>query len=392
MAIYTPWLTRDDGQRLAPLDRHYGFSYVKKLNGAGWFSIAIPDTLSISPDVLVSDSLQVDRQVQFWRESNSQQQPAADFVGFLRKWSFKTTGGGDTTITLRGPDQNELLARRIVAYAAGTEQAKTTADSAGDFHIDGSMVDIVRENMGASATDTDRDLSANGFSVRFTNDRVPTPEAERAFAWREIPRILTDLNQTSRTLGTEIYPNVFVNGVDADGTVVFEFSALDNAPGGDRSWTADGVVSKSSVFGLRWGNLVDPELEFDYSKEINYVYVGGPGEGIDRQIVEVSDATRVNASIWNRREKFVDARNETNTAQMTAKGNDMLNRGRPIVRFNGKIMSTEQTPYGEWGLGTRVTIEYQQFKFNGIVRNVHVVVDANGVETVTSNVEWEAFI
>lgn len=391
MATYTPWIKTDIGEPLAPLDRHYGFSYVKTLNGIGHFAIQIPEDSKVSKDVLVADSLQPDRQIQFWRKTDNQTNPALDFMGFLRKWTFHTAENGDSVLYLSGPDQNELLKRRIVAYAAGENEAKITNDplAGTDKTVDEGMVNIIRENLGADATDSDRDLSALNFSVKWSDDEGPA--IKRSFAWKQVDRIIAELSQTSRALGTEIFWIVNIDGVDSNGEIVLNFMATDQAIGGDRTWKPE-PLGKMMIFGLRWGNLLSPTVEYDYTNEVNYVYGGGPGEGLERQIVEVSDTTRMEASKWNRREAFADARQAKTAAEITAKANEVLNKGRPKIRFKGTILSTEQTPYGEWGLGSRVTIEYRNIKFNGLIRNVLVAVDANGVETVTSNVEFEELI
>lgn len=380
MALIFPYLKTDRGVQLAFIERHYGFSYVKKLNGIGWFTMTIPGDLD-------SSLLAVDRQIQFWRQQTPNQ-PALDFLGFLRRWRYRTGGAGDETITLSGPDQNDLVARRIVAYAADTDQSQTSyVNSIANYPVDSSIVDLANENLGASATDTDRDLS--GFSVSFRASEDNGPDIQRAFAWRSLPRIFADLNQASKAVGPETHWMLQPTGVDADGTVNLEFSAFTTYPGGDRSWQPT-PLSKPMIFGLRWGNLLNPDLVYDYTDEITVAYAGGPGEGVDREIVEVEDANRSAASIWNRREGFADARNQKTTAAVTAEANELLERGRPRVRFTGTILSNEQTPYGEWGLGSLVTIEYRSIQFNGLIRNVQVVVDENGVETVTSNVEFES--
>lgn len=391
MADYVPWIKTDLGEPLTVLDAHYGFTYVKALNGVGYFTIQVPEDVPVSKDVLLADSLKPDLQIQFWRKDNQQTNPALDFFGFLRKWTFKTSGTGDSVLYLSGPDQNELLKRRIVAYPAGSTEAKITREqfATTDTELDRALVRIIRENLGPDATDTDRDWTNNGFSVRL--DPQDGPIVHKSFAWKNVERIVSELNQTSRSLGSEVYWEVRVEGIDGDGTAVLAFNAFNGAPGGDRSWKPE-PLGKPMIFGLKWGNLLNPEIEFDYSNEINYVYGGGAGEGLERRIVEVSDDSRISSSNWNRREAFADARQATTDDEITAKANEILNKGRPKIKFKGTILSTEQTPYGQWGLGSIVTIEYKNIKFNGLIRNVRVAVDSNGAEVVSSNVEFEEFI
>jgi hypothetical protein len=382
-ANYSPWIKNDRGFPLQTLDNHLGFTYTKVLNGAGWFSIVLPVDDDIADPGNIQNLLSVDRQVQIWRRAELVSSGYLDFFGFIRKWTYNTAQDGGTVVTISGPDQNELLERRIVAYAAGTDEAETTVDSSGNYPVDDSMVAVVRENLADLATDTDRSLEAFGFDFGFSPSFGM--DIEKGFAWREVSRVLSDLNGIARANGQEVFYMVNVAVIDSDGSPILHFGAFDDYPGGDRSWGEP----NAQIFGLRWGNLSNPVLSYDYSNEVNYVYVGGAGEGEDREIVELEDTQRIGASIWNRREKLVDARTESTTARITSKGYRELNLGRPVIKFNGTIHSTQQTPYGEgWNLGSLVTIEYRGLKFNGVVKNIQITVSPNGDERVTSSIEY----
>ena len=126
----------------------------------------------------------------------------------------------------------------------------------------------------------------------------------------------------------------------------------------------------------------------DYTAEVNYVYAGGQGEGSDRNVNEVSDSARYGASAWNRREAFIDARNESSDAGVTAKGYDRLNEGRPVKSFRGEITDSPSARYGtHWWFGDRVICEYRGVEYDVIVTAVSVTLDSNGNESVTGKFE-----
>ena len=118
------------------------------------------------------------------------------------------------------------------------------------------------------------------------------------------------------------------------------------------------------------------------------MYTGGQGEEAEREIVEVSDAARIGMSPWNRREGFADARNESTTAGVTAKGNEVLAAGRPRLRFSASLKDTELARYGmEWEFGDRVTASYRGRQFDGMIKAVTIGVD--GDESIGARIEVE---
>jgi hypothetical protein len=147
--------------------------------------------------------------------------------------------------------------------------------------------------------------------------------------------------------------------------------------------------SKSPViFSKEWGNLAQPMLRYDYTKEANLVYGGGQGEGEYRTIVEVSDSTRVGSSIWNRREKFADARNETTTDGVTNKAEEVLRENQPLHRFTGRLLDTPQSRYGiDWFFGDKVVISYRDIQFNGVAKALKLKIDKDGYEYLDVKVE-----
>lgn len=358
---YEVWLCTDLGERLALLSP-VAFDYVMGVGEVGAFSVLMPGTFPRS-------LLEVDRQVQFWRRHRGRNSLELDQVGFLRRWKYETDGRGLTTLKLSGPDIQELLYRRIIAYAAGTANAGTVTA------VDDGMKDIFNVNFLAAATDGDRDISGNEVTVQ--NDLGDGGSITKSFSWRNVMDVLQELNAASRTAGTEVFFRLVWQGIDENDRLQLQFRTYTGQPGKDLTYP-----NSSIVFGLEFGNLVEPSLEYDHTNEINYVYAGGQGEGADREIVEVSDLARIKKSAWNRREGFKDARNESTTAGVTAAGNAMLAEFRPRERFSGTIMDTKFTPYGSgWRLGDRLPVTYIGRQFDEILRKVAVKVSQDG-ETI----------
>lgn len=372
-AVYHVALTTDAGRPLLELDSFTSMEYVKVVDGVGSLTLRWPEHLH--PKYLSRDN-----QIRVFRET-SFRPSYLDFIGFLRFWSFQTAEDGANITTLIAKDPNELVNRRIIAYPSGTGKAMTSV-----AFVDDAMKDLANENMGPGATDTNRTLPST-FSVQ--GDDSAGPDIQKQFAWRNLVRTLNNLSSAARTIGNKVFWVVTPVGIQANGLLDLSFQTSIDVPGNDQSWKV-GVDDQPMIFGLDYGNLSQPDLSYDYTDEVNHVYVGGGDQGAARTIVERSDTARIEASIYNRREAFVDARNEPD-ANLADLGDAALAEGRPRIKFSAKLLSGEQTPYGRWGIGDLVTVDYVQ-RFNAIIHTVTVAIKSGGIEDIWGNVEFEATI
>lgn len=359
-AFYEVRLTKGDGRLVAILDRVEVLSYVKSLDLAGTFIVVMPDIYPMDywgPDYLI----------QVWRRAPDQATTSLDFLGFLRRWTFYTSPDGRRMVMLMGYDQNTLLGRRIVAYAAGTEDAMIEALS-----IDDGMKKIVRENLGSLATDTDRDLTAAGLAVQIDLGQGATITKEHA--WRNVGQLLRDLAQLSREQTPEILYWIRVDHSGIDGSIDLRFETSTGHLGRDLTQDRPG---QSYLFGEELGNVANARLEYDYTIEANHAYAGGQGEGTERLIEEASDTVAESISPWSRIEIFVDARNSAD-ADVDDKADQALAAGRPIVRFQADILDTPQAYYGSvWNLGDRIPILHRGRRIDALVRAVKVTLTAD---------------
>lgn len=366
---YEIWLCTDTGIRIRPLmDEVNQFSYVKVANGIGSFAIKLVGDFR-------KEFLYPDRQIQFWRGYDKE--ISLDFFGLIRNWQFITTAEGLRYTTIAGVDQNDLLARRIVAYAADT--TNTTASSE---PIDNLMKRIVRYNLGSSA------VTLRQFPyLTVEADASDGPTISRGFAWRNVYKVLQDLNKASRESGEEVFFEIRLSHINYDQTPAMKFTTAIGQPRADRSWTTG--KNSAVVFGDFWDNLGDSKLEYEYRGEANYAYVGGQGQGTDRAIREIYDTTAQYASVFNRIEVFKDARNtEGAGAALDFAGSEILSEKRSRIRFKAQVLNTPHTRYGrEWFWGDRVTASFRDIQLHPVVRAINVKVDSSGKETIDAKLE-----
>jgi hypothetical protein len=361
---YELWLTNDRGVRLALLSQASGFEYVVRVNGVGAFSVTLPhdfDTL-----LLGIASEKPDRRVEFWRGATNVRM-SLETVGLIRNLRQRTNSEGVETLVVSGPDQGDLIRRRIVAYFAGTNEASKSAEA------DDVIKEFAAENFGASAADADRDWSGDGISIQ--GDLTLGPVVDSQVAWRNLLTVFDDVAERAYAEGARVYYAMVPVSPDS-----FELRTWTNQPGRD--------LSGKVVFSLERGNLDNPDLSYDYSQEATVVYSGGQGQGTGRMLAIIKDTTRINASVFNRRELFHDARNSDTLASVVSEGKARMAQSTPLLRFIGDVRSTPATRYGvDWKLGDRVTVSYKGQQFDSVINAVRVRVDGQAHETVTAKVE-----
>jgi hypothetical protein len=295
-------------------------------------------------------------------------------TGKIRKWGAMDDESGKEFFRFSGPDWNDLLLARIIAYYAGSSQAEKT-DYADDM-----MKAVMRENHGSSATGA-RNITSLGFTV--AADKGLAPSITKAFSRKVVLDVLMDIAKVSQENGTPLYFDLRPELISAS-QIGFIFETYVNQIGTDLTAGSSSPV----YFGKEWGNLNNPSLWYDYSSEANYAYSGGQGQGVDRLVVEASDASRIAQSPWNRREAWVDARDTASAAVMQARAEQELGTKRPVLRFSGTLLDTPSSRYGvDWEFGDLVTAEYRGKQFDGMVRAVKFKWGEDGTETVEAKLE-----
>jgi hypothetical protein len=285
---------------------------------------------------------------------------------FVRRIKYYTDSTGQSGIQLTCYDLLDLLDRRIVAYESGSSYTSKN-DVAETI-----MKDLIYENLGVSAFDPLRDMSAY-LSVQSTHDygAIITKDC----SWARLLATIQELASTSEQLGVRIIFDIAYLSINS-----FEFRVWQEFKGVDR-----GVNSiQPLVVSLEAGNLSSPELIMDYTSEYSYIYAGGRGEGVSREVQEVYDSLRIGASIFNRREGFVDARNSYSASAVATEANWALYTGRPRILFSGDVLQTPNTVYGiNYKYGDKLVAQYKGYSFDCRVNSMIVKHSNEGEEIQT---------
>jgi hypothetical protein len=366
-------LRTPDGIQLAKIEQTVGWQFVRAANAVGWFTMRLG---SIDRRLLSVDNL-----FEFYRTPDGSA-PVFMGVGLLRSWEYAEDDTGAVTVALNGPDQVDLLNRRIVAYTDPQSMWEKGPDYADDL-----MKDVVSENMGPTSTDPwysrGRAYPATHFSIAPKEHRGRS-DTQLTFQFRELLAVLQDMANYSTwpTYAFDGLPVWF--DLDYIGPAKFMFRTWVPIRGIDRTL---GTNVAPLVFSRQAGNLSQPVLRFDYTDEKNIVYGLGPGTGVNRMVDPENDVPRENLSIWNLHEGVCPATEESTLLGVAKRAYQKMQEMRPRVVFTGQLIDTPQTRFGiDWGYGDIVTIRFREMEFDGRVDGYSYAMDAEGRETVTADV------
>jgi hypothetical protein len=363
-------LFTDIGLQLAELRQIETFTYYRVANSVGGFKMIL------KPD-FDETLIDVDHIIQFWRQAHGGEERLM-VAGFCRKWGWFEDRRGNDRFFVEGVDQNDLIDRRIVAYFAEESESVKT-DLADDM-----IKAIIRENMGSLAPVDEagrpRAYDANYFTTMA--DTSEGPSVTRSFAWRYVLPVIQEIAQSSRDLGSPLYFDVVPSAVPA----VYEFQTFIPYLGVDRSSSSSSPV----IFSREFSNLGRPRWEEDWFEERNYVWGGGQGEEDDRMMDPEDDVWRMHKSLWNRRECFQDAREESTQLGVANKAYERMQKERPVVRFIGDLLDSNLTRFGkDWNYGDNITARYHGREFSGVIDGYTISVDKEGKEEFTARMEIE---
>jgi hypothetical protein len=159
------------------------------------------------------------------------------------------------------------------------------------------------------------------------------------------------------------------------------FKTFSNARGIDRSGKDSGIPK--FIFSVEKGNLNYSTLAYDHNEEYNYIYAGGSGRDDSRIIAEAYNDTWIQKSPINRREDFIDARDNVSTNQVQADANARLQEAGPKEIVNGHIIQTKDSLYGlHYKYGDIVMANINGLSIPIHLDSVNVTVDGSGDEDI----------
>lgn len=322
-------------------------------------------TLVVPETGLTPENFSVDQILEFWRGEQGNLYREGERVWFIRSWEFS-----DGYVTIKAVDQNDLLNARVIAYAANTAYTDKT-DNADDM-----MKAFVRENLGSSATDSTRRLSA----ISIQPDAGAAPSVDKACSREKLLSVLRSLAKSSIEKGTYLTFDLVCTGPG-----LFDFRTYTGQRGADHG--ASGL--SPLTFSIGAGNLSKVVFREDHSDEETFCYAGGLGQESNRVVVGVAGAGAT-SSPWNRREFFWDGRSTYDTAILTNEAQSELRARRARRSIEATVQQTAGFRYGiEYNYGDLVAVYSHGYTVDCRLSTVRITVDSKGKEIIDLKLRGE---
>lgn len=316
-----------------------------------------------------------DATVEIYRSDGNFSSYEGEAPWFVSKRRVIKDTSGTKSVEIDVVHANDLLRRRIVAYADGNAKA-----IANGVPAETALVALMTNNFGSGAT-AERQISSTSLSIDASSGGGIS--ITKLFARRNVLEVMKEIADVSSVSDSPIF-----FGISADGDVL-NFRVRPNV------WAIDRRSTSSSPLVLHEsdGSISNYTIEDDYTNEINYVYCGGGGDDSTRIVATASRSETTSSTPFARREAWFDARDSgANSTAITQEATQLLETNRARRIFEGDIISTETIKYQrEWMLGSRLTITADGNEFDARIEAVSVAWD-DGVETISAHVRSEVLL
>lgn len=330
-------------------------TYVREVNSPGVLTFDLPAGHLSIPD------FQTDTQVEVWRQDLAiELEWYCDFRAFWRGEQRSADSDGATRYRATCVGQLDLLRRALVAYSAATANRSEFTGVAAET-IAKRLVEYNATASGSLADGRARAVTLAGIVLQ--GDAGNGPALTMRCAWRNLLETLRDIAE----LGSGDFDLVKTSAA------LWEFRWLPGQLGQDRTG--------SVRFALNYGNMANPVLRRDYSREPTVAIVGGQGAESSRTVAVRTGANY--SATYNATELFVDARQETAADALNAAGDVELSLAQARIDLSFDVLQVPQTYYGlHYSLGDLVGAHYEGFSATKQVRRVSVAVSEDGSEKI----------
>lgn len=344
------------------------FSFTETINGRGNYSLHLPgfekSTIQgqLTPDLLFRFRRKLVAKngelIKDWYDV---------FWGFHRTPTYQLDNTGSWYVKSFGYGPTELLARRKIAYYAGSSE--TAKSGAGETV----MKAYVDENIGPSALVSNGRLEVDGamsgFSIAADNGGGDSWDGAAAF-----DTLLDALIKIQKSTGVD-----FAVSVTSPGNWEFDARAkpwgVDRSTDGLGSTGLNGAGNTPVVFSTEDRTLTEVSYSQSRTEEENTIFILGQGKESNREIALVENTTWQAASPINQREgsKNATGDGQFNAFKNSSEGESLLDKRGPQDTLSFRMV---QSPNRRWGvdyfIGDLVQIRIPELGFDFTVQVLEV--------------------
>lgn len=370
-AAYSVYLCDPFGVRLADASNFVSLRYSRVVNDIGTATLVLPGTFG-------TQSIRApDGRLEIWRRQpdSSREYLDTETVWLIKRVARELDDRGRATIIIEADTPLCILKEpgRFADYF--TADFPSSEPAVTDTPWDDAIKYVVRISIGP-------DEGTNGF-YRDISRYVTTapnvsqaPTGSKTFTWRACLKVMQEMADASAIDGTYLAFDIV-----APTPTTLEFRTYAGQRGVDHRFP-NGF--NPVIIGPEFGNMGECSLTTDWRNEVTFVMAGGRGELTGRHIKTAQDTTRIGASPFGLREKFVSFTNYTEIAGLQEEANAALRNGRPKTIFKGRILDVPDTRYGvHWGWGDYITVQAFGQSFDARIDAIEVSV-GRGKESINA--------
>lgn len=372
---YQIWLGNQVGERQAEIKQLESIQVALTLNGSSTAIVTFPSIIdNIEFDY---DLIQEDGWLEIWRGSNDSTKTLLGDAPFLLGRDEAEESGRGNFITSTAYSASVVFDWPVVAYDAGTSYTAKT-DYADDM-----IKEIAAENVGASATDTNRDMS-DYLSIQADSGKGVS--VSKAFSRRTLSKVFSELCDASAADGTRLYWDVVLSNPANLTNRTLQLRTYTGQRGTDRGLSSDNPF----IFSRQLGNLEDVKRTRDYSQVVNVAYALGQGQESTRNVQSAIDTARATASPWGYiKEGTRTATFATSDEGVTSEAKGLLREKRPRQIITAKIKNTPSSQFGvHWNHGDLVIVEAFGKRYETIISPISLYF-FGGKETIDARLRIE---
>lgn len=300
---------------------------------------------------------------------------------------YKADEQNETSIHILAYDAMYLLDKRIVAYVDGTSYTSKTMPA------DDMLKSIVRENMGALATDYHRDLS-DWLVVDADLSAAPIV-TKSEFGMQKVMPILNDICQLSEAAGTYLsYDIIYDESIEK---LVFKtYTQQRGNNHGNNSPAPIYLSHHTDPVNVMGSGLNYASIEIDATDERSYVYSGRQAKEANVIFEQIGNDIALSAGPFARSEDFITTGESVEYNDVMTEAHAWLQEKFRNLILNAHIEETNDMQFGmDYGFGDIVALRYLGTTFNIHLDEFKITLEGNGKEDISvtsTNTEKELLI
>ena len=352
------------------VNEFYSIELFRSEFGVGSLYIDFPLKEFMSQNIATEWRVEVYR-----RTAGGQLVRVGDTQWIVKLVRYKADEQNETSLHILAYDAMYILDKRIVAYVDGTPYTSKTMPA------DDMLKAIVRENLGALATDYHRDLSSWLVVDEDTSTAPIVTKSE--FGMQKVLPVLNDICQLSEAAGMYLsYDIIYDESIEK---LVFKtYTGQRGTNHGSNSPSPLYLSHHTDPVNVIGSGLNYASIEIDASDERSYVYSGRQSEEVNAILAEIGNDIALDTGPFARSEDFITTGESVEYNDVMTEAHAWLQEKFRDLIMNAHIEETNDMQFGmDYGFGDILALRYLGTTLNIHIDEFKITLDGNGKEDIS---------